>query len=486
MSGDDQKQDDNQKKPPKPPSKAQMKMAQMMMKVMFKVVKVLIIVSLFLSVLAGLGLAPFLGCYLKYPSQDGTLTTTATVTLYGNGMGALNPIDYNVNTANINYGQWTQVDLAIKGGGSLYFQADGAVSLCKSYYPDTWTQEIPRVGDTTWFNLDLNAADPATTTYNLTEVFEGDLVQVQIGDNAHLNPYAPYSTLYDPVAKQMRINPSANCADGQTSYDSMCGKYTYYYGLAYTPSCNDSYCTNGGDGGGCVEVKSGTCSPEHDNRPAWTSQGYNCGYQTGSHTNVFCHYYYYNCFRYNNGTLYNPYTSSNVFMSGASTVLPSPAGSYRGLCGSVPTITDTWFTFDKINGALTNGALTYSITNSSISNQAVSVIDNCGTTNPAGCHNFVDGYIFDNSTSVGIDLTGTSTSGYMQYKFRSRDAYTDEVGAKTYGSYNGGYVLSLKHTKCYRKNGAYSSDRIYANRGAVRYLILDTGIDPNASTSTSA
>ncbi|AVP87661.1 VirB6-like protein of the type IV secretion system [Candidatus Phycorickettsia trachydisci] len=490
MSGDGQKKEDN-KQPPKPPSKNQMRMAQMMMRIMFQVVRVLIIVSVFLSILAGFGLAPFLGCYLKYPSQTGTLTTTATVTLYGNGMSALNPIDYNATTSNISYGQWTKVNLAIKGGGSLYFQAQGSVSLCKSYYPDTWTQEIPRVGDTTWFNLDLNAAN---STYTLTEVFNGDLVKVKIGDNAHTNGYG-YSSLYNPITKQLLVNPSANCSDGQAAYDSMCGKYSYYYNLTRTAptGCTvannvlrkDSYSGTNGCSGGDV-----------DNQVWYQNNGYSCPQvktwvcETGPFGVDECRCFYFDCYRFDNSIVNLVYSSSNVYLSTDSiTIANSPTDMvWNGTNYVCPSISDAaamWFTFDKIGTTKTQGGLKYSITNTSISNQTVNIIDNCGTTNPSGCHNFTDRYIFDNSTSGGVTNL-TQTSGNLTYSFLANPAYTDYLGVTRYGGYTGGYVLSLQHTKCYRTNGAYSSDKVYANRGAVKYLILDDGVDPNAYTAMSA
>jgi len=458
------------------------RVAQGVMRLIARVAGYVIAASVLLSILAGLGLAPFLGCYLRYPSQSGTLTTTSTVTLYGSGMSSYNPVDTNATTSNLSYGQWTKVNLAIKGGGSLSFQAQGSVSLCKAYYPDTGTQEIPRVGDSSWFNLKLPAAN---STYTLTEVFSGDLVQVKVGANSSSSSYSGYSSLYDPTTKSISISPSANCSDGQTSYDSICGKYTYYYGTYYTSSCSDTgYCSDG-DGGGCVLVKTGTCDPERDGRTDYTDIGYNCDYQTGTHKHVFCRYTYYNCYKYNASTLYNPYYSYNVFLSGDSTSLSTPSGSSYGLCGSVPTISKTWFTFDQVSGSNTQGGLKYSISNSSTSSQTVSVIDNCGTTNPSGCHNFSDRYIFDNSNSGGIGAL-TSTNGYMQYTFNSQEPYTNQNGYQYYGSYKGGYVLSLQQTKCYRTKGSYSSDRVYTNRGAVRYLILDVGTDPNSNTSMSA
>ncbi|MGV2333239.1 MAG UNVERIFIED_CONTAM: type IV secretion system protein [Planctomycetaceae bacterium] len=42
----------------------------------------------------------------------------------------------------------------------------------------------------------------------------------------------------------------------------------------------------------------------------------------------------------------------------------------------------------------------------------------------------------------------------------------------------GGYVLDIKHTKCRRENGNIFTDS-YPERGAVEYLILPTGVNPN-------
>lgn len=470
----------------------------MLVKLIVNIIKIALVVSLVISIIAGLGFAPFLGCYLRYPSQSGTLATTATVTLYGNGMSSYNPLDINATTSNITYGQWTKVDLAIKGGAALYFQANGNVSLCKAYYPDTWSQEIPRVGDSTWFNLKLPAAN---STYTLTQVFNGDLIKVKIGANSSSNPYTPYSSLYDPTNRNMYISPSQNCSDGQNAYDATCGKYTYYYGTQYTSSCSDTGTCSGNDGGGCVTRKrsvggtAGCSGGASDGTTSYNNSGYTCG-QVGDQMceqscfagicKYTCECYRYNCYQYYNSTLYNPYYSSNVFLNGDSTTLPSPSGSSNYLCGSVPGISKTWFTIDKINGSTTNPGLTYSITNTPTSNQSVSIIDNCSSTNNAsGCHNFSDRYVFDNSSSGGMTSL-TQVEGYMQYTFNSSQAYTNQNGTQYYGSYKGGYVLSMQQTKCYRVNGTYSSDSVYTNRGSVRYLLLDTGTNPNADTSMSA
>lgn len=465
----------------------------MLVKLIVNVIKFAIVVSLAITIIAGLGLAPFLGCYLRYPSQDGTLATTATVTLYGNGMSSYNPLDINATTSNVTYGQWTKVDLSIKGGAALYFQAQGSVSLCKAYYPDTWTQEIPRVNDSTWFNLKLPAAN---STYTLTQVFNGDLIKVKVGANSSSNSYTPYSSLYDPTNQNMYISPSQNCSDGQSAYDAMCGKYTYYQHLPYGTVC-ESISGVGSrwnvTSGGC-----GLCNKNtFDNTTGYINSGFACTEisrksECGASANPTCRSANHTCYKISGTTTdkYFPYGSSVVFYEGdnktISTLQLQSINSDYSCPNTSVTDPKSWFTFDLISNTKTQGGLQYSITNTSISNQTVSIIDNCSSTNNAtGCHNFSEKYIFDNYSSGGMTSL-TQNYGYLTYSFLSKPVYTDYSGGQHYGDYTGGYVLSIQQTKCYRVNGAYSSDSVYTNRGSVRYLLLDTGIDPNANTSMSA
>lgn len=58
---------------------------------------------------------------------------------------------------------------------------------------------------------------------------------------------------------------------------------------------------------------------------------------------------------------------------------------------------------------------------------------------------------------------------YLQYRFHGADYSNTQTG---------GYVLKMLHTKCRRVNGNYLTDTM-ENRGAVEYLILQPGEDPN-------
>lgn len=496
----DSDQDDKQKgssssgmdkKAQSPAGKATARAMGPLLNIVGRLVVLIIIASVFLSILAGIGLAPFMGCYLRYPSQNGTLNTTATLTLYGNGMSAYNPLDVNATTSNISYGQWTKVDLSITGGASLYFQAQGSVSLCKAYYPDTWSQEIPRVGDSTWFNLKLPAAN---STYNLTQVFNGDLIKVKIGLNSSSNPYTPYSNLYDPTNQNMYISPSVNCSDGQTSYDAMCGKYTYYQHLPYGTICESI--TGVGSRWNVTSGGCGLCDKNtFNNTTGYSNSGFSCPEvsrrsECGASANPTCRSANHTCYKISGVTVdkYFPYSSSVVFSSGDSVTISTLQLQSINSDYSCPdtSIADpkSWFAFDQINNVNTQGGLQYSITNTATTNQTVSVIDNCSSTNNAsGCHSFSEKYIFDNSSSGGM-ASLTQNHGYITYNFLGKPVYVDYAGNQYYGDYTGGYVLSLQQTKCYRVNGNYSSDTVYQNRGAVRYLILDSGVDPNTNTST--
>lgn len=65
---------------------------------------------------------------------------------------------------------------------------------------------------------------------------------------------------------------------------------------------------------------------------------------------------------------------------------------------------------------------------------------------------------------------------YMQYRFH---------GSEYSNTQTGGYVLQLLQTKCRRQNGNVLDD-VYPRRGAVEYLILPPGKDPNKKRSLAS
>jgi type IV secretion system protein VirB6 len=64
---------------------------------------------------------------------------------------------------------------------------------------------------------------------------------------------------------------------------------------------------------------------------------------------------------------------------------------------------------------------------------------------------------------------GANQVGYLQYRFHGVEASTRLTG---------GYVLKLYQTKCQRVNGNAITDS-FVNRGAVQYLVLPSGTNPN-------
>jgi|GEM_PF-915725 len=74
------------------------------------------------------------------------------------------------------------------------------------------------------------------------------------------------------------------------------------------------------------------------------------------------------------------------------------------------------------------------------------------------------------------DNFSASNVAYMQFRFHGAGYSTTQTG---------GYVLQLLHTKCRRENGEYFGDSL-EDRGAVEYLILPSGNDPNSDPTLAA
>ena len=80
-----------------------------------------------------------------------------------------------------------------------------------------------------------------------------------------------------------------------------------------------------------------------------------------------------------------------------------------------------------------------------------------------------------------------NTSSYLQYRFYSDP--NDTTGA-SYADHTGGYVFQVKHTKCYRQNGAAIADSGYTVNGSTiprgQILYVVSSVDPGTNQTISA
>jgi type IV secretion system protein VirB6 len=441
----------------------------MLNNVVYQIQYILFFIIFLLSVIfiiAILGGTPFLGCYKRYSESDTSSFNTKTATINANGK--LSDIscakDDQVCMSSNPYGQWLNVGLDLKKGSKVTFEISGEVSLCQGFYAGDNKTLIPRVDNQTAGGLPivLDSKVMLGQAKNLTEVFVNDKLQVIIGANASSNPFT--------VPNFSSMTPyQADCTNGKTSYNPICGKYSFYNGMQYAQSCDMQYTRY------CV-----TSTPVDEKEDA----GYTCYRTSGgaccSEDILGCHRTYknYNCSKYVFANLSQPYSSSTVFFDGdkidrRSEYNPPTLTQSQVLNNICPVASNiqTWFTFDKIDNKNTASGLTYSISGSStIKNLTAEILEDCPDPTLSFCHKFSDRYILDEQIQ-----DAQSSGSYLQYNF-----FDIQKGP---GAYNGGYVVYLKQTKCYRQNGSYLNDS-FDKRGQIKYLLLDGGEDPNISKTS--
>jgi type IV secretion system protein VirB6 len=441
---------------------------QGLISVILRILVVIVVLSMIMLVLATIGAAPFLGCMQRYADDTGINFNSKTVTLEAKANYSCiqydsigNCIKSSDPSGTSKYGQWLNVGLYIVNGAELRFNVSGEVSLCQATYYDDATIKIPRVEDSSaGLPIVLDATVMKGAAKNLTEVYINDKIQVKAGQNTSLNQFSVIN-LGNPNSPY-----TADCSDGKTQYPAICGKYSFYDGAQYTTSCDVKK---------NVRARKGT--HEYDDTVPLKNQGYTCTRTNrwgceGLPPSYISYCYSYTCSKYTTASLTQSYSPSVVFLDSEAIDQRNQynPGISNDTCPKLPSNIKSWFALDKIDGQNTASALTYSVSGSSgIQNKKVTILEQCS--DASSCYRFEDRYMLDQQI-----FDAQSTGSYLQYKF-----YDTGQG----GGYTGGYVLYLKQTKCYRKNGGYLTDS-FADRGAIKYLLLDNILDPNQNTDLAS
>ena len=436
----------------------------------------LVIFSILMLIVAGLGAAPFLGCYMRYSDASQPRSATVTTQLNANGRYdglTCNPGEPSCPTSG--YGQWQRVAMNLQQGAKVLIDISGQVSLCQAYTTDASRTTIPRVsseGSASDANLGVPIILPAgASPITVANLYVNDLVQIRVANNLHVSNPSP---VLDITQNNAPVN--ANCSDGQTRYSPICGKYSFYVNYPYYASSSD-----------CLKMEPSHCYDSivgflglddlKEIDGACTSKGYTIVQKHVSLGDCDCWgdlcvgtKYKNVCFKYNySGTLPQPYSDSYLFAQGANIDQrnyyqpPAPSAS-NPVCPAMPWPIKSWFAFDQ---GVASG-MTYAIGGGQYS--AANLLQDCSDQSNPNCQGYSKRYIINQKTNV---------SGALKYQF-----YNTNLSAS---SYTGGYVFYLKQTKCYRQNGEYfpadsSGDTVDA-RGQLQYVILTSNANPNTNQS---
>ncbi len=435
---------------------------------LFTIVAIILIVVLWIvAIIGGMDLTD--GCLYRYSlNSDGSVSSsdsylsTATLKASGN-YTATNADNGNGFVLDPNaYGKWLNTNVRLTSGQEVDLVIKGEVSLCKSYIPSYNLQsesnldssgniiEIPRVED--------GATAPATLVFNartgewrnILQVFNNDKVLVTLEKDKKTT--AASTSVYSSISK---ANVTADCREGKRAYDPICGRYsiwdsstTYVDKCRYVEQCYECNC--------------------RDECNSWNLLGW-C---IGGWSNVcdWC-----SCYENVSGTAPEPYRNDGKYTSPWSSNLSSLFTNFSRDCRNEHSYVDGdyqnekyfWFSADAATGLL------YRFDSS---------------LNPTSKASRGSGYSFSrvqsDQTALNGDqnrqiiLQGVLSEGdvkYLQYRFHDNDG--------NFGDNTGGYVLSVKHTKCRRQNGSAYNDTIQG-RGVVQYVIADYGQNPNTSMSS--
>ena len=438
------------------------------------------------------------GCLYRYntDAKDGgaksdVVSNTVVLKASGNYTGSAEGVskeEKKVNKGIVldsnSYGKWLNTNLRIKPDQKVSFTIKGEVSLCKAYIPKNNLQqdsdldvkgnriEIPRVEDksTPPVSLVLDAKTP--NWKNLTELYFGDKYYVAI----HTEKKTPSALINDVFTKTMR---TADCSDGQTTYNPICGKYSLW-------SKPDSYVGDCKYVADCIETGWECISRVTGGTLGWPwSNSKGACHDGSADVRIFYDPCYQNVFK----PAPEPYSNAGRY----------PVSLWKGVIADLYKVTKNVCT-DQASSNYMKGKFQselyfwFSAGDPNINNGPVGLLtridSSVAPTNAAkagsiGKDNIAkredDQSFYNNSPEykiIKIEDKGYSGGniGYLQYKLAANDG--------AYDHNTGGFVLNIKQTKCIRKNGDGKKDS-FEGRGAVQYVISDYGSNPNTTAPTS-
>lgn len=451
-----------------------------MFKMLGLIAIVAVIVSIIIAMLATIGAVRFTdGCFYRYNfDKDGNLTNMEAVakTVKLRGDANYTHINRQLPEQNsveiipdpVHYGEWLNTDILAVSDQIMDIEVKGDLSLCRAY--------IPRRNLQTENNVDIKGAripiprieeraqDPVPLIFNATtdewrniaEVYNNDHVVVFISPDQKTPSRAQASIQRDVINNKI---VEANCAEGGKKYSPICGRYSIYSG-EYAKSCYwKSECKRKykevcqtvtglpwgyGAFGECAGKRVmvpdgwiGCCSEKYATAP----EPY---LFDGSYTSSW------------SDNINNLITDINIKCSGVSCFAPTQEKKHP-----------FWFSANNAAGLL------YRFDTSEAPNSAkrrgsgyafAKVLDTQGD------------YVDTSRYKTILDATYTDRSkAYLQYRFISEDG--------KFAGNTGGYVLSVKQTKCKRSNGVGKTD-VFIDRGGISYMIVPGGEDPNKNKNS--
>lgn len=405
------------------------------------------------------------GCLYRYSiADDGTLSATDSISerVIVKATGNYT-VDLSGTPDPTSYGKWFNSNFVVTEGQEINVKVRGEVSLCQSYV----TRFNPMSDDNTNPSGDLipiprATNDPGSTgsvpfSYiidansswkTIAEVFPGDMLTLSLSPDRKGESLATqYNAITDTV-----IN--ADCSDGSTTYNPICGRYSPYGQGDYVGSCqwdNECYECNC-SGGSCDWCGCYTHILQNRPEPYLSDGTYTASWQA-------------------NTSNYD-ISLANINTVPAISSLPSSCFYNHAHINSSAYQDSRYFWLSADDGAgLLYGYTTSQAAPTPSSYEQAQMIPNPGVYSDGSPYN-----VFLNEEYTGSNIN------YLQVRL------TDVVESNFTGTGDstntGGYVINIKHTKCRRLNGN-GADDTYPGRGSLKYMILDPGQDPNTGGSYS-
>ncbi|MCF8462811.1 MAG: type IV secretion system protein [Rickettsiaceae bacterium] len=456
----------------------------------------LIPVFLILSLIgiAGLNFKDFTttGCIYRYPPSNLTYNSTMVPTdqYQINANGNYETVNVTENNVNVlrpdpdGYGSWYTTGIKVKANTPITLGISGTVSLCRGTLVTTNLAsdnnknssgsviQLPRVEDNQ-ATSDLINMDPGIAANGIPLIFDAktpqwrNLAYIELYDNIQVtvlpkntsSSVSVVDVFASPDLINLKYTQAIDCSKQTTTYNPVCGLYTFYSGNIVS---------------GCNAVAATT--QEHSTCTSSTDE-YNCvnGIQClktavwdGNLFNYYCCPEWYECFWHekstccpffttNTTTTYTEQTSSMpyAYLSDGSRTLSfvtntSDLSSNLYTAKTCSTATDYYS--DPLKFWATGGNYLLS----RLDDGATDINARGSTFNlsPAPDSNNI---IYSGSAQV------SSQTGYLQYRFYDSGNFSNNTG---------GYVLTLKQTKCVRTDGVVVTDSGCDNRGQIQYAIV--------------
>ncbi|MCC8399714.1 MAG: type IV secretion system protein [Rickettsia endosymbiont of Platyusa sonomae] len=471
-----------------------------------------LLVSLVMVVLAMIGSVKITnGCLMRYGDTQGGNIDYITNTVMLNATGNYTVITETNPDGSLNtkydpnhYGEWLNTNLAVTNEQEIQFSIKGNISLCRAYIPPNNIQQlsdldsngnriaIPRVEETNVEPLSLIFDAKTDEWRNIAELFANDEVVISIlPDQKKLPDMANVSVknifkFVKQDGESKNFIETADCSEGKRKYSPLCGRYSIYYG-EYVSGCkwvdglyNGSsvrYCPSRCFLG-CMELIGDFCTVA-----AGCCATYSCP-KDGAWVNDM-------------KEAPEPYRDDGFFTSPWSSEVGKLFTDFHPECSNnsnIPSSTcpdvdhsikdkdyiqgdyqkKRYFWYSAPTGLLSRIDNSETPTNAKslegIKYEFAKINDKDKEYDP------VNNDKADNSKYQIIynEIITAPAKSYLQYRLWSK--YDD------YSKNTGGYVLNIKQTKCRRSNGNSFND-VIENRGAVQYLVMPYGENPN-KTST--